>query len=154
MNKKIRYFIKNIIIVIFIVVVSTVFSISSYFTKSDYLISTSFLVNYLGVFLGISITLVTYIHTTLLGVNEKGNYKKYIFRELKHNTLFIFTLFICSILIMGIEKIDFPFVLLGELVKYKYLVIDFIRNLFLFLSLYGMYDTISSLFILIFDDKE
>lgn len=153
MNKIKKDRLINTSIIICIIILSLIFSMSSYLTKSENLISTTFLVNYLGVFLGIAITLVTYIHTTITTINNNKVSKNDIFTELKQNTLLVFSFFICSIIIMGIEKINFPWISLGKLFKYKGLIIDFIRNLFLFFSLYSMYDIIDCLFILVFGDS-
>lgn len=149
MNDKTKGKIKIIVTLICIILLSVFFSISTFITKGKCLINSLFLVNYLGIFIGISITLVIYIHTTIATFKEESSICN-ILKELKQDTLLVFWFFVFSILIMGIERIDNPWISLGNYLQYKLFIIDLIRNLTLFLSIYAMYDILGCLFILIF----
>ncbi len=139
------------------IIFSTGIIIADPFQEGLVFLENSFLINFLGVLLGVSITLVTFIYSVVNRILDKTKYKNKesqtvfkLFNELKDNTVLIFW-FLSIVLILAVwSTIDIPNIKLVKLIGVdKGIVIIWIKLNIVILSMVAIKDTIGTLFTLI-----
>lgn len=120
-----------------------------------------FVINYLGIFLGFTIALISFILSITDKLNDNidnnpnfsDRQKEHnkinllqIFKELKQDTFLIFWLFIIVIILYVIENIDLPFIDWTFKFFSKRTFLNQLKLTIFILSLYSIYDIITALF--------
>lgn len=118
----------NIIIIVMLFLLSGLITRLTVLEKQPSFITYGFLVNYLGVFLGIVITLITFIYSVIKQIMNDDKEAGGIYSELKDDTYFIFWMFIIALLIMAFSSIDIPYVTLNGIYINKVVIFDFVKN--------------------------
>jgi hypothetical protein len=137
--------------------ISTVIMIASPSQDGLVFLENSFLINFLGVLLGVLITLVTFIHSvvneSLKKTNNQQSKRKtaiQLYSELKDNTVLIFWFLIIVFILTVWMTIDIPKIQLIELIGIeKNILITWIKLNIMILSMVATKDTIETLFTLI-----
>jgi hypothetical protein len=148
MKDKIIDFVVNSLKVMVCFLISLVISILVYGKTGESFISTMFLINYFGVFLGIILAIISFIYSVIRDEYEAQPRIKDIFTELRDDTMLVFYLFVLSLALYVIERVNIVIILYGwNLATFG---IEVIRNFMLLLSLMAIYDIIQCMFIIIF----
>jgi hypothetical protein len=116
-----------------------------------------FLINFLGVFLGVAITLITYIYSVINNYVSKYEDKetirtiaKNLYGEMKDNTMLIFWFLITIIVITFLSSIDIPGITCVDVIGIeKIKVFEWVKLNIVILSLIAIKDTIDTLFALV-----
>ena len=130
--------------------------------NASYVSDNSFLFNYLGIVLGFALTIFTFIVSMVDKIkdgiendNSKTDEQKksaqnnilQIYSELKDNIYLIFVFFIVVSLFALFDRVDIPFVSIGEkFIVNKQQIINAVKLEIFGLSLYAIYDLCSSSF--------
>jgi len=116
-------------------------------------ISSEFLLNYFGVFLGISLSLITFIHSVTredINGDKAQNVLREMFDELRSDIRFIFKLFVFALILITIERIIIVQMhTFSNTYRWLRICIDYFRNVAMILSLFSMKDVIECVFVLI-----
>lgn len=158
----------NYIIVVILTLLA--FYLSFYCSNSSFwqMIDKEFILKFLGVFLGLAITITTFLFSMVdklreriqlkidenidqkEKLNEQLNIIVSLFKEISENTKFIFYGFIIIVFLIIIKDINVPIIKIPFDKPYgKLNIIKFFQLEIFFLSLYGLYDSLTALFLLI-----
>jgi hypothetical protein len=144
-----------------------IFEINKEISRSN-ILSDEYMLNFIGVILGLGITIITYIYTSIAGFKEliynleidsnKTNEiilkVQTVLQKLKEDLIFVFYLFFFSFVIAITKNADIPFVKWNNTYFGKFEFVIIVKLYIFFLTFIAIFDIIMSLFSLLKANEE